>query len=544
MVDGISKEYTATGVLKSNIIKEADKNNSSDNTTAAAGSVVELASDSFTSSNSTSVISQLESKIEELKQKKATNLQEIEQLKLEIPQLEKQAEAKKKEAEHKETEAENKASQALKKQKDAGIKQEQEEEAYKNKSEKAAEAEIEKYKKSNENGEEMSKSTLSLNIAEAVSQVPEFSNVKSDLNQASSLQDSAVNLNSEASNLRAEESSIRSDIESKKIRITTLTNENSQLDGEIDTLEESLAAARRQQQAQSGSSSGGTTGSGGNGGSSGGGSSSSGGSSGSSGSSGGGSSSGGGGGSAEPIGFHYNNKTYDFIIDDGKFDSVEDFLGFRTMWSEMQALNKDGNDIVDINELKEANIKMVDDRGTVHNIDELFGNDFYVNLKSYDENGDYNIDRNDDDNDGIPNQVLLGTYNVNINGKAVNGYNTFDDTEWLINKFHISGENPKAEKNLTAEKVNKDVKNNKTENTNPASNIDLSEFNNTSVQSSTYSEKLLNLNINNSEFENAKNKLAKFRNSLINNPLSMTEEREAKQSAEDKKEEDKKALLK
>lgn len=143
--------------------------------------------------------------------------------------------------------------------------------------------------------------------------------------------------------------------------------------------------------------------------------------------------------SEDPIGFEYDGKTYDFIKDDGNFDSTSDFLGADKQWEEMAALDKSGDGIVDAEELKAGNIKVVDNEGNISDLAEKFGSDFSIDLNSYDKNGEYaGLDTGDADNDGTANQELLGTFNVNIGSESVQGYNTLDDKDYLSSKFGIS----------------------------------------------------------------------------------------------------------
>jgi len=155
----------------------------------------------------------------------------------------------------------------------------------------------------------------------------------------------------------------------------------------------------------------------------------------------------------DPIGFTAGNgdKTrYDFIVDDGNFDSSSDFLGADNQWAAMQALDGDKDGTVTSEELKAGNIKMVktDANGnqSVVDIAEEFGSDFSVNLNSYKEGGSHDaVDTKADfDNDGVQDQNLLGTFTLNINGQEVQGYNTLDDVDFLNKQYNLNGENAAA----------------------------------------------------------------------------------------------------
>ena len=151
----------------------------------------------------------------------------------------------------------------------------------------------------------------------------------------------------------------------------------------------------------------------------------------------------------DPIGFEKEDGTkYDFIVDDGAFDSTSDFLGAEDQWAEMEALDTDGDGIVNNEELKAGNIKMVkteaDGTQSIVDVAEEFGEDFSIDLNSYksaEDGAQYaGIDTGDHDGDGAANQELLGTFSVNLGDgeEAITGYNTLDDTEWLADEYGLS----------------------------------------------------------------------------------------------------------
>ena len=154
-----------------------------------------------------------------------------------------------------------------------------------------------------------------------------------------------------------------------------------------------------------------------------------------------------GSGCCDPIGFNVENQgektQYDFIVDDGKFDSTSDFLGAKDQWEAMKALDTDNDGIVNAKELKDGNIKAVKTDATgnkqVVDLAEEFGEDFSVSLDSYKSGGSYDgIDTTKDaDGNGVVDQNLLGTFSVNIKGQSVQGYNTLDDTEYLKSQYGI-----------------------------------------------------------------------------------------------------------
>ena len=150
----------------------------------------------------------------------------------------------------------------------------------------------------------------------------------------------------------------------------------------------------------------------------------------------------------DPIGFTTgegeDQAQYDFIVDDGSFDSTSDFLGADGQWSEMTALDTDGDNIVSAAELQAGNIKAVktnaDGSQEIVDLAEEFGEDFSIDLSSYEEGGSHSaINTEADENgNGVNDQTLLGTFSLNINGEKVNGYNTLDDSEWLSENYGIA----------------------------------------------------------------------------------------------------------
>ncbi len=174
--------------------------------------------------------------------------------------------------------------------------------------------------------------------------------------------------------------------------------------------------------------------------------------------------------SCDPIGFTATDKDgnqaqYDFIIDDGAFDTTSDFLGADSQWSEMTALDTDGDNIVSAAELQAGNIKAVktnaDGSQEIVDLAEEFGEDFSVDLASYQEGGSHSaVDTTtDSDGDGTADQTMLGTFNVNANGQTINGYNTLDDVDWLAENYGISADTAETETNgLDATQFSEDLK--------------------------------------------------------------------------------------
>lgn len=157
----------------------------------------------------------------------------------------------------------------------------------------------------------------------------------------------------------------------------------------------------------------------------------------------------------DPIGFQTtdengNTVQYDFIKDDGSFDSTSDFLGSDNQWAEMQALDADGDQTVTAAELSAGNIKAVktnaDGSQEIVDLASEFGDDFSIDLTSYQAGGSHSaIDTTkDSDGDGVLDQELLGTFNVNANGQTIQGYNTLDDVDYLSENYGVSAATSEA----------------------------------------------------------------------------------------------------
>ncbi len=145
----------------------------------------------------------------------------------------------------------------------------------------------------------------------------------------------------------------------------------------------------------------------------------------------------------DPIGFVVDNIRYDFIVDDGKFDSTSDFLGAKNQWAQMEDLDTDKSGVVNRQELEKGNIKLIktdaNGKQSIVDIKKEFGDNFSIDLSTYSKGGVHSsIDTTKDfDNDGVVDQKLLGTFSVNINGKNIKGYNTLDDIDYLEKEYGI-----------------------------------------------------------------------------------------------------------
>ena len=239
---------------------------------------------------------------------------------------------------------------------------------------KVVEEQMKAYVEANKNGEGMTKDQLNQNIKNALPNVPGLSEAMSGLTETNGIVDE-----------------IDSSVESLKSLITETQDLESQIADKQVELEAAIAAEAAAKK-------------------------------------------------CDPIGFEFDGETYDFIVDDGNFDSTSDFLGADNQWDAMQKLDTNGDGSVDTKEMQAGNIKVVNSKGQVGDISKIFGEDFSVDLKSYNKNGSFaGIDTTkDSDGNGVNDQTMLGTFNLNIKGQSVKGYNTLDDQSWLSNKYGIS----------------------------------------------------------------------------------------------------------
>ena len=159
--------------------------------------------------------------------------------------------------------------------------------------------------------------------------------------------------------------------------------------------------------------------------------------------------------SCDPIGFTLDSEAgkvrYDFIVDDGNFDSTNDFLGSQAQWAEMKALDTSGDGVVKADELSANSIKAVktnpDGSQEIVDIAKELGSDFSIDLSSYKTGGSHGSINStaDSDADGVLDQQLLGTFNVNVNGSEIKGYNTLDDVDFLEENYGVSADSQTVE---------------------------------------------------------------------------------------------------
>ena len=278
---------------------------------------------------------------------------------------------------------------------EATKEQEEQSNSYQEDAKAAVKEQMQAYIEANKNGEGMTREELQQNITAALPNCPEMASVFNKLAEANGILD---------------------EVDSYVIDLKSLIEEAKALETQISALDNNIAAAKAAEEAASKS--------------------------------------------CDPIGFEYEGATYDFIVqDEDGFNSTSDFLGAEDQWAAMEALDVAGNGdgIVTYDELKAGNIQLVKTEGntqSVVDIADVFGEDFSIDLNSYksvEEGADYEgIDTGDHDNDGTANQELLGTFNLNIGGETIEGYNTLDDTEWLSETYGIDAATAEDEESSIA----------------------------------------------------------------------------------------------
>ncbi len=139
----------------------------------------------------------------------------------------------------------------------------------------------------------------------------------------------------------------------------------------------------------------------------------------------------------DPIGFTDGNTRYDFFVDkdsDGNITNENEFLGAEKGFEEMQEADADGDGKVTADELDSKNVKVVvtnaDGSQEIKNASEVLKEGDSIDLTSYKS-------QNTEMSDG---NLLQGTFNVNMNGKTMEGYQTLDNLDWLDNNYEFSDE--------------------------------------------------------------------------------------------------------
>lgn len=140
----------------------------------------------------------------------------------------------------------------------------------------------------------------------------------------------------------------------------------------------------------------------------------------------------------DPIGFSTDAARYDFFVDNdnnGDITNENEFLGSKDGFSEMKALDTDGDGLVTASELDNANVKVIktnkDGTQEIVKASEVFTNETDgINLNSY-------KGTNQDIGNG---NTLLGTFNATLNGQKMEGYQTLDDLNWLDKNYEFTDE--------------------------------------------------------------------------------------------------------
>ena len=315
--------------------------------------------------------------------------EESSKIKEEIEELEEKRDKNYKEIEKLEAKIEDLTAKAEQNIMKAAAEQEKKVEEHQEETQKVVEENINAYVEANKNGEGMDRSQLQENIKNGLSDVPEVGNAVA----AAIAANDQLNI-----------------VDSKLGDLNKLIADTQDIEKQIETKETQYDAAKKSEEAEAKAKEAAK--------------------------------------SCDPIGFTMGEGAdqvkYDFIVDDGAFDSTSDFLGAEDQWAEMQALDTDGDKIVTAAELEAGNIKAVktDAEGnqSVVSIAEELGEDFSIDLASYTEGGSHSAVQagTDHDNDGTVDQELLGTFSMNVNGQSVQGYNTLDDTDWLAQNYGLS----------------------------------------------------------------------------------------------------------
>ncbi len=150
----------------------------------------------------------------------------------------------------------------------------------------------------------------------------------------------------------------------------------------------------------------------------------------------------------DPQGFQDSEgNQYDFFIDkDGNngLSNETEFLGYGAGWNEMISLDKDNSGKVDATELSEGGVMVykTSANGTKQamSIEEAFGknSDLSIDLKRHNKAKQGVGPNNFSKGSGSENNQLLGTFDVNLNGETLNGYQTNDDINWLNENYDFT----------------------------------------------------------------------------------------------------------
>lgn len=152
-------------------------------------------------------------------------------------------------------------------------------------------------------------------------------------------------------------------------------------------------------------------------------------------------------GCCDPISFNLDGAQYDFIVDDGAFDSASDFLGANNYFEAMQNLDADGDGKVTKNELEAGNIKLVKTENgaqSVVDVSSVFDDDDFVDLSTYSDTNSVTSAQSQIANG--TDSVTLGTFSLTLGAEneTVAGRSTLDSTEFLNETYGFGTEGTTA----------------------------------------------------------------------------------------------------
>ena len=136
-----------------------------------------------------------------------------------------------------------------------------------------------------------------------------------------------------------------------------------------------------------------------------------------------------GGGGCDPIGFEKDGISYDFIVDrndNGVFDGANEFMGAENGFDEMKALDKEGNGVIEGNELYGVTmVKTNKKTGEQTFISAIEAGVTKLDLSTYQKTNYKDINGNDH----------IGKFNIEAQGSVIEGYQTLDSMAYLNANF-------------------------------------------------------------------------------------------------------------
>lgn len=135
----------------------------------------------------------------------------------------------------------------------------------------------------------------------------------------------------------------------------------------------------------------------------------------------------------DPIGFSTDSARFDFFVDkdnNSDISNTNEFLGAKDGFSEMKALDTDGDGIVTGAELDSANVMVVktnkDGTQEIVKASSIFNaTGDGIKLNSF-KNANVDIGNGN---------TLLGTFSASVNGANMDGYQTLDTNDWLNDNY-------------------------------------------------------------------------------------------------------------